>query len=60
MVTTTNEFKKKVFKSKISLTEILTFAIIEGIDECEKVIKNTYCKKEQTEIFNLLNSFLEH
>jgi hypothetical protein len=59
MVTTTNEFNQQVFKSKITLTEILTFAIIKGIDECEKLIKNTYCKKEQTEIINSLNSFLQ-
>ncbi len=55
-MTTTNEFNQQVFKSKITMAEILTFAVIEGIDECEKVIKNTFCISEQKQIFEIINS----
>jgi hypothetical protein len=54
-MTTTNEFNQQVFKSGITMEEILTFALISGIDECEKVIKNTFCKAEQEKIFEIIN-----
>ena len=54
-MTTTNEFGKEVF-TNTSMVVILTFAIKEGIERSEQVIKNTFCKDDAKSIIQMINS----
>ena len=53
---TTIKFNKEVFNNGTTVSQIMAFALIKGVDRCEVVIKNTYTKEDANRIIEILNS----
>jgi len=54
-VTTLNWRNKEVFKSGTTISQIMTFLVMRGVEECEQVIKETYTKNDAENIIAAVN-----
>ena len=55
-MTTLNELNQTIFKTGATIEMILTFAILNGVNEAENVIRNTYLKTDAEYIISIINS----